>query len=100
MNVSEETIQGTLDSNGQLQLPRPPRVPPGPVQVTIRAAGAMPRRGLADVGREIAAEQRSRGFSGRSAEQISGEDAERLSDDGARDHELDAARRATSRRGA
>ena len=60
MNVIEETIEATLDSNGQLRLTHQPRLPPGPVRVTIRVAAAVgPQRGLADVIREIAAEQRS-----------------------------------------
>ncbi len=59
MNVIEETIDATLDPNGQLRLTHQPQVPPGPVRVTIRAAAARPRRGLADVIRDIAAEQRS-----------------------------------------
>ena len=47
MNVIEETIEATLDSNGQLRLARQPRLPPGPVRVTIRAAAAVgPQRGL------------------------------------------------------
>ena len=53
MNVLEETIEATLDSNGQLRLTHPPRLPPGPVRVTIRvAAVGGPQRGLADVVRE------------------------------------------------
>ena len=39
MNVIEETIEATLDSNGQLRLTRRPRLPPGPVRVTIRRRG-------------------------------------------------------------
>ncbi len=75
MNVIEETIEATLDSNGQLRLTHQPRLPPGPVRVTIRVAAAVgPQRGLADVIREIAAEQRSRGFPGRSAEDLRPED--------------------------
>ena len=67
MNVTEETIEATLDTNGQLRLTHPPGVPPGPVRVTIRvAAGVGPKRGLSDVIREMAAEQRARGFPGRS----------------------------------
>src|SRR5881628_1674504 len=78
MNVIEETIEATLDSNGQLRLTHQPQLPPGPVRVTIRvAAGVGPRRGLADVIREIAAGQRSRGFPGRSAEDLRAEDAAR-----------------------
>jgi len=97
MKVIEETIEATLDSNGQLRLTHQPRLPPGPVRVTIRAAAAVgPRRGLTDVIREIAAEQRSRGFPGRSAEDLRAEDDVRLAEDAERDRELDAARRAAS----
>jgi len=94
MNVFEETIEATLDSNGQLRLTHQPRLPPGPVTVTIRVAAAVgPRRGLADVIREIAAEQRSRGFPGRSVEDLRADDDGRQADDAERDRELDAARR-------
>jgi len=97
MNVIEETIEATLDSNGQLRLTQQPRVPPGPVRVTIRVAAAGgPLRGLADVIREIAAEQRSRGFPGRPAEDLRAEGDERLADDAERERELDAARRGPS----
>jgi hypothetical protein len=96
MNVIEETIEATLDSDGQLQLNHPPRLPPGPVQVTIRAAAAVGVRGLADVVREIAAEQRSRGFTGRTAEELRAEDDASLAEDAERDRELEAARRAPS----
>jgi hypothetical protein len=65
-------------------------LPPGPVHVTIRAA-AGPRRGLADVVREIAAEQRARGFPGRSAEELRAEEEASLAEDAERDRELDAA---------
>jgi hypothetical protein len=97
MSVIEETIDATLDSNGQLRLSHQPRLPPGPVRVTIRVTAALgPRRGLADVIREIAAEQRSRGFPGRSAADLHAEDDARLDEDAERDRELDAARRAAS----
>ena len=93
MNAIEETIDATLDSNGQLWLTHQPRLPPGPVRVTIRVAAAFaPKRGLADVIREIADEQRTRGFPGRSAEDMGAEDDARLADDAERDRELDAAR--------
>ncbi|MHB1425356.1 MAG: hypothetical protein ACYC3I_19470 [Gemmataceae bacterium] len=97
MSALEETIDATLDSNGQLRLSYRPRLPPGPVQVTIRSAAALgPRRGLADVIRAIAAEQRSRGFPGRSAADLRGEEESRLDEDAERDRELDAARGAAS----
>ncbi len=50
-------------------------------------------RGLADVVREIAAEQRARGFPGRSAAELRAEDDARLAEDAERDRELDTARR-------
>jgi hypothetical protein len=93
MNVVEETIDATLDSNGQLRLTHQPRLPPGPVRVTIRVVPAVgQQRGLADVIREIAADQRSRGFPGRSAEDLRAEEDARLDDDAERDRELHAAR--------
>jgi hypothetical protein len=89
MNLIEETIDATLDSNGQLRLTHQPRLPPGPVRVTIRAAApAGAQRGLADVIREIAAEQRSRGFPGRSADDVSSENDASLAEDTERDREL------------
>lgn len=93
MNVSEETIDATLDANGQLQLSQPPRLPPGPVRVTIRAAGTIDtQRGLSDVIREIAAEQCARGFAGRSAAELQAEEDANLAADAERDRELDASR--------
>src|ERR1700680_1045825 len=97
MNANEETIEATLDSHGQLRLTPQPRLPPGPVRVTIRAAAAAgARRGLADVIREIAAEQRARGFPGRSRADLQAEGDARLAEDAERDTELDAARRAAA----
>lgn len=93
MKVIEETIEATLDANGQLQLFRPPHLPPGPVHVTIRVAAAGGRRhGLADVIREIAADQRSRNFLGRSAADLQAEEEARQDEDAERDRELEAAR--------
>ena len=101
MNVIEETLEATLDSNGELRLTHPPRLPPGPVRVTIRVASAAgPQRGLADVIREIAAEQRSRGFPGRSPADLRAEDDSRVAEDAERDRELDSARRGASPGGA
>jgi len=96
VSAGEETIDATLDSNGQLRLSHQPRLPPGPVRVTIRTVAASgARRGLADVVREIAAEQRARGFPGRSAAELRAEEDACLDEDAERDRELDAARRAT-----
>jgi hypothetical protein len=93
MNM-EETIDATLDASGQLHLNHQPTLAPGPVQVTIRPANATKaKRGLADVVREIAAEQRLRGFPGRSAEEIHAEEEARQAEDSGRDEELDGARK-------
>jgi hypothetical protein len=97
MSVSEETIDAMLDLNGELRLTHQPRLPPGPVRVTIRAIAAVaPERGLADVIRELAGEQRSRGFPGRSSHDMSSEDKALLDEDVERDAELDATRRGSS----
>jgi len=97
MNVIEETIEATLDSNGQLRLTHQPRLPPGPVRVTIRVAAPVgPRRGMADVIQEIDADQRLRGFQGRMAAEIQAEEEARLEEDHERDREHDAARRGVS----
>jgi hypothetical protein len=97
VNPIEETIDATLDASGQLRLSQQPRLPPGPVRVTIRVAAASgPRRGLADVIRQIAADQRARGFPGRSAAELRAEEDARLDEDAERDRELDASRRAAS----
>jgi hypothetical protein len=94
MNLNEETIDATLDAHGQLKLSQHPTLPPGPVQVTIRVATSQKAlRGLADVLREIAAEQRARGFAGRSVAELGAEEDARLAEDAERDRELEAARR-------
>ena len=93
MNVIEETIEATLDSNGQLRLTHQPRLPPGPVRVTIRVATSVgPRRGMADVIQEIDTGQRLRGFHGRVAAELQAEEEARQTQDDERDREQDAAR--------
>jgi hypothetical protein len=77
MSLIEETIDATLDSNGELRLSHQPRLPPGPVQVTIRVtAAAGPRRSMAKVIQEIRADQVARGFHGLTTEQLRQRDAE------------------------
>ena len=91
MSSMQETIEAVLGSNGQLILAHQPRLPPGPVEVTIRVASPTGgKRALADVIREIAADQRGRGFPGRSATQMREEEEIRESEDADRDRELDA----------
>jgi hypothetical protein len=96
VGAAEETINAMLDRNGQLHLSHRPQLPPGPVRVTIRSAIATGSpRGLADVVREIATEQRSRGFPGRPAAEIDADENAQLADDTERDAEQEGARRTT-----
>lgn len=76
MSATEVTIDATLDANGQLQLAHQPQLPPGSVTVTIRAVAPGSRRGLADVIREIRADQVARGFTGLTPEQLRQREAE------------------------
>lgn len=93
MNVIEQTIDATLDSNGQLRLTHQPLLPPGPVRVTIRVAASVgPRRCMADVIQAIDADQRLRGFHGRTAAELQAEEEARQAEDDERDSEQDAAR--------
>jgi len=97
MNVIEETIEATLEANGQLRLTHPPRLPPGPVRVKIRpAAPVRQRRGIADVIEEIDADQRLRGFHGRTSAELQAEEEARQAADDERDREQEAARRSAS----
>ena len=97
MNVIEETIEATLDSNGQLRLTQQPRLPLGPVRVTIRVAAPVgPRRGMADVIQEIDTDQRLRGFHGRTAAELQAEEEARQAEDDERDREQEAARHGAS----
>ena len=90
MEITEETIEATLDLNGQLQLTHPPSLPPGPVRVTIRTASASrPKRGLADVLREIRADQIARGYQGLTAEQLRQREAETEAENDEYDREME-----------
>ena len=93
MDLLEETIEATVSADGQLTLARPSQFPAGPVRVTIHPVEPVRRRGLADVIREIAANQRARGFLGRSSEEIQAERDAYMAEDEERDRMLDAARR-------
>lgn len=71
MSLLEETIEATLESDGHLELNYKPQLAPGPVQVTIRSKSATPPQGgLAGLLRDIAAEQRARGFAGLSPAEL------------------------------
>jgi hypothetical protein len=89
-----EVIDGVLEPDGTLRLSHQPQLPPGPVRVSIQAIGpTRPQRTLASVIQEIAADQRSRGYSGRTAEELQTEAELQAAEDEERDRELEAARR-------
>lgn len=91
MSLIEETIDATLDSNGQLQLSQQPSLPPGPVRVTIRRATA-PKASLADVCRDIRAGQIARRFQGLTTEQLRQLEADMEAEDDEYDREMERAR--------
>src|SRR5471032_2170213 len=75
MSLSEVVVEGTLKSDGTLELDQQPNLAPGRVKVILQPvqAGAPAQRRLADVIDEIRRGQQARGFQGRSAEEIEAE---------------------------
>jgi hypothetical protein len=93
MSLLEETIEATLESDGHLELNHKPQLAPGPVQVTIRSMSMTSSKGgLADLLRELAAEQRARGFAGLSPAELHQFDVNRQNEDEERDLEQESAR--------
>ncbi len=72
MSLSEVAIEGTLKSDGTLELDQQPNLAPGRVKVILQTiqTSASGRRGLADVIDDIRHGQQARGFQGGSAEEI------------------------------
>ena len=65
-------VQGTIKPDGTLELNQQPKLPPGPVLVSVQPMASSPvrPRGLADVIDAIRQGQQARGFQGRSAQEI------------------------------
>lgn len=101
-----QNLRGQVTPNQQWEklvptISVPPAPPPDDEQSELGTGLEMDkvrptRRGLADVIREIAAEQRARGFPGRQADEPLADEATRLAEDVERDRELDSARRGIS----
>jgi hypothetical protein len=72
MSLTENVIEGTLKSDGTLELDQKPSLSPGRVTVALQPLQAKPagRRGLADVIDDIRKGQQARGFQGRSSKEI------------------------------
>jgi hypothetical protein len=96
MSLTVEVIDAVVEPDGSLKLSHPPLISPGPVRVTISTLSPTPTRGLADVIREIAAEQRAQGYSGRTTEEFKAEEKLQAEEDEERDREQNSARRSAS----
>ena len=72
MSLTEVVVEGTLKPDGTLELDQKPSLSPGRVKVILQPAqaGAPPKRGLAAVIDEIRRGQQTRGFQGRTAQEI------------------------------
>ncbi len=75
MAADTVVVQGTLKANGMLELAGPVALPPGPVEVTVRAiAATAPATGdWWEVLQKIRAEQMALGHTPRSVEEIDAE---------------------------
>jgi hypothetical protein len=71
VSITAEVIDGTLKSDGTLELDHKPALGPGRVRVALQPAQPTPRgRSLARTVEEIRQEQQARGFQGRTVEEI------------------------------
>ena len=72
MSLAEIVVEGTLKPDGTLELDQKPSLSPGRVKVILQPAqaGAPPKRGLVAVIDEIRRGQQTRGFQGRTAQEI------------------------------
>ena len=71
MSLSEVVIQGTLKSDGTLELDRKPNLMPGRVQVTVKPLVLSSNgRGLVEVMDEIRQSQQARGYQGRTVQEM------------------------------
>src|SRR5947209_12884789 len=70
--MSQETVvlQGTVRPDGRLELPDRVALPPGPVEVTVRALAAPAGEDLLSFLARIRAEQQARGHVPRTREEI------------------------------
>ena len=66
-------LQGTLKVDGSLELPLPVQLPPGPVEVTVRAVTTDSGQDVFTVLARIRAEQQASGHRPRSKEEIDAE---------------------------
>jgi hypothetical protein len=70
MTVDTVTVQGSLRPDGTLELPSPIALPPGPVEVTVRAVAVGQGEDVLTLLARIRAEQQAAGRIPRSHEEI------------------------------
>ena len=77
MGLTDTIIEGTLKPDGTLELDQKPSLSPGRVQVIVQPLSkpAPPIRGLVEVMDDIRANQRARGYLGRSPNAARAEEA-------------------------
>ena len=85
MNLTTTVVCGILKNDGTLELDEKPQLAPGRVQVTIHAIPepgvASRHRTILEVLDEIHAAQETRGYRGRSVEEMLADEAERRAED-------------------
>jgi len=91
MNVSQIVIQGTLQPDGTLVLNETPKLPPGPVEVLIRARPVLADDGLSwwDFLQKARSEMMAQGYKFRTKDEIDAERARQRSADELRKQSLD-----------
>jgi hypothetical protein len=74
MSLSEVIVEGTLKSDGTLELDRKPNLPPGRVQVIVQALPELPDGDpFWDMMKSIWGQQKARGHVSRSVEEVEAE---------------------------
>jgi hypothetical protein len=83
MSLTQVVVEGTLKSDGTLELDQKPSLSPGRVQVIVKPLTTSPtgHRGLVEVMDEIRQSQRARGYQGRTLQEMQGEEKARQEED-------------------
>ncbi|QDV35686.1 hypothetical protein [Tautonia plasticadhaerens] len=92
MSRTGTVIAGTLKPDGTLELDEKPNLAPGRVQVIVQplSPSAPTGRGLVEVMDEIRANQRARGYQGRSLAEMQAEETARQEEDAEYERRWDA----------
>jgi len=88
MSLTETVIEATLKLDGTLELDQKPNLSPGRVQVIVKplAPSYTGRRGLVEVMDEIRQSQRTRGYLGRTSQEMQAAETARQEEDEQYEH--------------